>query len=124
MTYPKMDKVGKLDRGYICKDFTGQVSSVIIFNESVSTRNMGEIFEKFPKMINAEKFLDECDNNPKLKDEKIIEKLFSLFVPSRTYKQPNSEDIYIQFSSSTNKAKLAPLAGVFSQEYQKNQFLF
>lgn len=122
--YPKMDKVGKLDRGYICKNFTGQVSSVLILNEHITSKTAMEIFERFPKVINAEKFLDECDNNPRLKEDKVRDKLFSLFVPSRTHKMGNSDDIYVDFSSITNKGKLGPLAGVFSQETQKNQFLF
>ena len=124
MEYPKMDKVGKLDRGFICKNFTGQVSSVIIFSEHIKRQNVVEIMQKFPKAINPEKFLEDIENNPKLKEDKIKEKLFSVLVPGRAQKSVHGEDIYVEFSNTTNKAKLGPLAGVFSQDSQKNQFLF
>lgn len=84
---------------------------------------MMEIFNKFPKTINAEKLLEELENDPKFKEDKIKEKLFGLFLPSRAQKFIGG-DIYVEFSNSTNRAKLGPLAGVFSQDTQKNQFLF
>jgi len=124
LEYPKMDKVGKLDRGFICKNFTGQVSSVIIFNDHVRTQNILDLIKKFPKDINPEKFLDEIENDPKLKDDKIKEKLFSVFVPSRAQRNACNSDIYVEFSNSTNKGRLGPLSGVFCQDKQKNQFLF
>lgn len=124
MEYPKMDKLGKLDRGFICKNFTGQVSSVIIFSEHIKRQNAVEIMQKFPKGINPEKLLEEIENNSKLKEDKIKEKLFSVLVPGRAQKSVHGEDIYVEFSNTTNKAKLGPLAGVFSQDSQKNQFLF
>ena len=80
--------------------------------------------QKFPKAINPEKFLEDIENNPKLKEDKIKEKLFSVLVPGRAQKSVHGEDIYVEFSNTTNKAKLGPLAGVFSQDSQKNQFLF
>jgi hypothetical protein len=123
MDYPKMDKVGKLDIAFICKNFTGQVSSVIIFNEHIKTNNMMDILSRFPKTINAEKFLEELETDSKFKEDKIKDKLFGLFLPSRAQKFTGG-DIYVEFSSSTNRAKLGPLAGVFSQDTQKNQFLF
>lgn len=45
MDYPKMDKMGKLDRGYICKNITGQVSSVLILNDHVKTNLMLDIIK-------------------------------------------------------------------------------
>ena len=80
--------------------------------------------QKFPKAINPEKLLEDIENNPKLKEDKIKEKLFSVLVPGRAQKSVHGEDIYVEFSNTTNKAKLGPLAGVFSQDSQKNQFLF
>jgi len=123
MDYPKMDKVGKLDIGYLCKNLTGQVSSIIIFNEHIKTSNMIKIYKKFPKAINAEKLLDEMEADPKFKEDKVKEKLFGLYLPSRAQKWTGG-DIYVEFSNSTVRAKLGPLAGVFSQDSQKNQFLF
>lgn len=124
MKYPKMDKVGKLDRGYICKNFTGQVSSIIIFNEYIKSSVITELLSKFPKEIHPERFMDEIENDSKLKELKISEKIFSIYLPSRAQRTANSTDIYIDFNSSTNKGRLGPLSGVFSQDRQKNQFLF
>lgn len=105
-----MDKVGKLDRGFICKNFTGQVSSVIIFNDSIKADNIIELMTEFPKSVNAEKFLDKLDKNQKFSEDNIKEKLFGMFLPERVQKLSQG-DIYVEFSSSTTRAKLGPLSG-------------
>lgn len=83
MEYPKMEKVGKLDRGFICKNFTGQVSTVMIFNGHVKTQNAMYILSKFPNEVNPEKFLEEIESSQKLQEDKVKEKLFCFFSPSR-----------------------------------------
>lgn len=70
---------------------------MIIFNEHLKAPIATEILSKFPKTVNPEKFLDELDTNPKLKEDKIKEKLFSVFVPSRAQKSLAGDDIYIEF---------------------------
>lgn len=90
----------------------------------MKNKNVLDLIAKFPKTIDPEKFLEELETNPKLKEDKIIDKLFSVFVPCRSQKSSTGDDIYIEFSNATNNAKLGPLTGVFSQDTQKNQFLF
>ena len=123
IAYPKME-VGKLDRGFICKNFTGQVSSILVFGDKIKAKNLQELYYKFPKEVNPELFTDVLENHPKFKEDKLKQKLFSAFFPSRAQKYSKSPDIYIEYNNTTNKGKLGPLSGVFWQDKQKNQFLF
>lgn len=123
MDYPKILNSGKLDRGFICKNFTGQVSSILILSDHVKTNNLIDIALKYPRNLHPDKFIDDLTANDKFKEDKIKDKILGLYLPSRAIKV-GMNDIYIEFCTPHTKAKLSPIAGVFSQDTQKNQFLF
>jgi hypothetical protein len=123
MDYPKISNSGKLDRGFIWKNFTGQVSSILLLSDHVKTSNLIDIAQKYQKNIHPDKFIDELTSNDNFKEDKIKDKILGLYLPSRAIKIGQS-DIYIEFCNIHTKAKLSSIAGVFSQDTQKNQFLF
>ena len=77
--YPKME-VGKLDRGFICKNFTGQVSSVVIFDDEIKVKNVQELYNRYPKEVDPELFAEALENDTKFKEDKLKKKTVQCFL--------------------------------------------
>ena len=114
---------GRLDKGFLCKNMTAQVSSILILGDYIDTNLWIEISKRYPKTIYGEKFLQDWQEVSKLREAKVKDNIFGLYIPSRAFKDSQG-DIYVEYWSLHRKAKLSTSAGVFWQEVQRNQFLF
>lgn len=50
---------GRLDRGFLCKNMTGQVSSILICSDYIDPNNAIEIVKRYPKGIHSNKFMND-----------------------------------------------------------------
>ncbi|CAI2372614.1 unnamed protein product [Moneuplotes crassus] len=121
--YPKNIDSGRLDKGFLCRKMTGQVSSILICSDCVELDTAIEICSRYPKSVQADKLMKDFEEVSQFKDDKLKEKIFGLYIPSRAYKNTKGE-IFVEFCNYHRKAKLSSHAGVFCQDNQKNQLLF
>ena len=84
MDYPSFDKANaKLNIVSICKNFTGQLTSFMLFKDQVNNPyKFVQIFKAYEYGVGAK--LSFSKLNPDIFDAKFTEKLFLMFSPHRT----------------------------------------
>ena len=63
-------EVRKLDRGFICNNFTGQISLVVIFDDEVKVKNIQELYNRHPNEVDPDLFAEALEDDPKFKEDK------------------------------------------------------
>lgn len=96
LEYPKNIDSGRLDEGFLCRKMTGQVSSIFISSDYIDPEITTEIYKRYPKSIHADKFMRDLSDVDQFRAEKLKEKVFGLYIPSRAFKDTKGE-VFVEF---------------------------
>ena len=118
LDFPKMDRATVLDRATIADKFCGQISTFILFRESISADKLKKIYTFYPFGLYKKEHANML-NESAIFDEKLIKRIEFLYTPVRSTPNVGVWDLVNQYFGS-----LGANCGVWVEEDFKDQFSF
>lgn len=118
MEFPKSDKIDQFDHAFIAKHFCGQISTCIVFKESVSTDKLKRIYASYPFGLYRKEHVNMI-NESAVFDSKLLSRIELLYTPVRSTPNVGVWDLI-----GNNFGSLEINSGIWVEEDYQDQFLF
>lgn len=118
MDFPKGDKFRKFDHAVIAKHLCGQVSTCIVFKESVSCDKLKKIYNVYPYGLFRKDHVNML-NESAIFEPKLLSRVELLYTPVRSTPNVGVWDLI-----GTHFGSLEINSGIWVEEDFKDQFLF